>query len=77
MAAEHCEVDHCNGPADVLLPTITFPVALCWHHAEWVLPSKMTVLARAAGAETLTSRVPSQRHDTDEASAGEVANEVG
>lgn len=47
---EHCEVDHCTGPADVLLPTITFPVQLCWKHAEWVLPSRNGILRKAATA---------------------------
>jgi hypothetical protein len=46
-----CEVPHCGGPADVLLPTLTFPVALCWAHADWVLPDKRQVLKKAQEGE--------------------------
>lgn len=48
-----CEVKGCGATEDVELPTITFPVHLCWLHAEWVLPSRKKVLDTAAsGAAT-------------------------
>lgn len=49
--SNHCEVNHCGGAADVVLPTMTFPVTLCWAHAEWVLPSKHQVLKKAEAGQ--------------------------